>query len=128
MRRCNILSAALVAAVGAMLSFGVWVSVSHWPVEGASIAVPIGPGRQVGVEFWTHDLAFSASYSTGGLTRQQPGPLRVRVSYEHPAAGMHKRLTVLRVPTSPLVLFGGSMALAAFWLGLRWVIRDASLT
>ena len=92
------------------------------------MVVPIGPGRQIGVEFWTHDLAFSASYSTGGLTRQRPGPLRMRVSYQHPAAGTNRHLAVVRVPTSPVVLFGGSMALAAFWLGLRRVIRDVYLT
>jgi len=89
------------------------------PPDGVSGTLPLVPGHKLVFTYWTHDLAFSPTVTTGGLTRQTPGPLRITIWYQHPPAAKQERLAVLKVRAWPLVLSSVVMELAAVWLWLE---------
>jgi hypothetical protein len=74
------------------------------PPDGATSRISLAPGYALILTLWTHDLAFSPQFTTGGLTRQNPGPLRLTIAYRHPPFGKEERVAVLRVRAWPLVV------------------------
>jgi hypothetical protein len=112
----------------ALLALGIWLRLPAVPPQGFSWALPIAPGRQLTFALWTHDLAFSPAYTTGGLTRQRPGPLRLTISFQHRAGSFRQQLAVLKIPAWPLLVGAVLLAVTARWL---WVPRrdlDARLS
>jgi hypothetical protein len=97
------------------------------PPDGISSTLPLVPGHKLVFTYWTHDLAFSHTVTTGGLTRQTPGPLRITIWYLHPPAGQQERLAVLKVRAWPLMLSSVVMELAAVWLWLVLPMTPRSL-
>lgn len=93
-----------------------WLRVPSLPAEGISGSVPIAPGHAILVSVWTHDLAFSPQYTSGGLTRQTPGLLRMSVGYTHPPFATEQRLAVFVVPAWPAALAGAMLVSAGGWL------------
>ncbi len=88
----------------AALQLGVQVAIQHGPVDGMSFGVPLAPGRALDVHLWSRDLAFSPTFSTGGLTRQRPGPPRATLWYRDTTTGRTSRLGVVRLLMWPLHL------------------------
>lgn len=87
------------------------------PGDGITWALPLGPGRAIRFALWTNDFAFSSAYTTAGLTRQRPGPLRLTIAYQHPAARAPERLLVLKIVAWPFVVVAGLLGAATtrFW-------------
>jgi hypothetical protein len=100
-----------------------WLRAPTLPPDGITWMVPIAPGRELTFTLWTHDLAFSEAYTTGGLTRQQPGPLRMTIWYQNTGAGTRVRLIVLRIQTWPLIL--GTLMIAMIG-GLLWIVPSSA--
>ena len=99
-----------------VMAVSLWLRVPSLPADGITWALPIAPGREIAFTLWTHDLAFSTAYTTGGLTRQTPGPLRLTVWYQHGPAAKPERLVVLKVSAWPLVIVAAMLAIAGGWL------------
>jgi hypothetical protein len=93
-----------------------WLGAPPLPRDGLTHVLPLAPGHALGITFWTHDLAFSTAYSTAGLTRQTPGPLRLMVWYRHPATFKLARLLVVHVPAWPPLLAALMLAMTGGWL------------
>ncbi len=100
---CGAIVAVVLLLAG--LQLGVQAAVQHGPVDGVSFGVPLAPGRALDVHLWSRDLAFSPTFSTGGLTRQRPGPPRATLWYRNTTTGRTTRLGVVRLPTWPLRLW-----------------------
>ena len=94
-----------------VMALSLWLRVPGLPADGITWTLGIPPGRGLTFTLWTHDLAFSNAYMTGGLTRQKPGPLRLTVWYQHPAAGTREQLVVLKISAWPLVMGATLMAI-----------------
>ena len=95
-------AAGAAALLCALLAGLVRLHITPLPPDGLSMAMPIAPGRALMLTFWTHDLAFSHAFTTAGLTRQRPGPLRLTLALRTPARHGQERLAVWRVPAWPL--------------------------
>ncbi len=119
------MAVALMAICWGILAMAAWISVPHWPADGVDLVAPLAPGHAIEFDLWTHDLEFSPAFTTGGLTRQRPGPLRLTVWYQHVASGTNQRLAVLRMPTWPLMLLAGSAALVSTGLWPRSATRHS---
>ena len=113
------------AALLVLLSLlvGLWLSLRclALPPDGLTWSVPLPRGGAITVRVWTHDLAFSPAYTTGGLTRQTPGPLRLTIEVQRTAASLRQQLAVLPVPTWPVLMPVAVLALTV--LG-RWYGRS----
>ncbi len=112
--------AGAICIVGGLLSLlmtiSLWLRPPAMPGDGITWRLPIAPGHALTFTLWTHDLAFSPLYTTGGLTRQRPGPLRLTVRHQNWAVGTREYLMVLRIPTWPLVVAAIMMTMAGGWL------------
>ena len=101
------------ACLALLMVLGLWLLARLMPADGLAWAIVFAPDRQLNLTVWTHDLAFSDAYTTAGLTRQKPGPLRLTVSYQHRTKGPRKQLLVLPIPSWPLCVSAGLLLLAA---------------
>ena len=99
-----------------LMAISLWLRPPAIAGDGITWELPIAPGHALTFTLWTHDLACSPLYTTGGLTRQRPGPLRLTVRHENWVAGTREYLMVLRIPTWPLVAAAIMMAMAGGWL------------
>ena len=102
------------------MAVSLWLRVPSLPGDGISRAVTIAPGRQLSFTLWTHDLAFSPLYTTGGLTRQKPGPLRLTIRHQRFPPGTREQLAVLTISPWPLVIGALLLMMAAAWLWRGW--------
>ncbi|HZB95948.1 MAG TPA: hypothetical protein VE268_08305 [Herpetosiphonaceae bacterium] len=92
------------------------------PPDGLTWTLPIPHGSALEFTLWSYDLEFSPAYTTGGLTRQRPGPLRLTVEYEPGPLSVTQLLAVVPVPTWPM----GLMATLLMLAGVRlWPQRPA---
>lgn len=105
--------AAILVLPALLLGLGLWLRSPALPPDRLAWTLPLPLGGAVTVLLWTHDLALSAAYTTGGLTRQTPGPLRLTLEVQRTTAGPYQRLAVLPVPTWPLLIPAALLALAA---------------
>ncbi len=125
--RAAVLLLAGLALLYMLMALSVWLKVPSFPPDGVSSSVPIGPGHTIIFTYWTHDLAFSTKVTTGGLTRQHPGPLRLTIWYKHPPAGKQEHLVVLRIRVWPLMAIAAIAAVASLclWRGASSNTRHA---
>ncbi len=114
--RSRLLPAAGAALLALLLAASLAYRAPVLPGDGITLALPVGPGRAIHFTLWTNDLAFSSAYTTAGLTRQRPGPLRLTIAYQHPAAGAPERLVVLKIVAWPFVVVAALLAAATAWL------------
>ena len=96
------------------------------PPDGLTWTLPIPHGSALEFTLWSYDLEFSPAYTTGGLTRQQPGPLRLTVEYQPGPLSVTRRLAVVPVPTWPMGLMATLLMLASIWLWPHRWTRTAS--
>ncbi len=92
------------------------------PPDGLSWTLPLLPGSALECTLWTYDLEFSPAYTTGGLTRQRPGPLRLTIEYQPSPLSVTERLAVVHVPTWPMGLMAALLMLVSIRL---WPHRPA---
>jgi hypothetical protein len=99
-----------------LMAGSLWLRVPSLPADGFTWMLPSARNHGITFTLWTHDLAFSPQVTTGGLTRQTPGPLRLTVWYRHPPGGKQDRLVVIKIPAWPPALAATIMITAGLWL------------
>jgi hypothetical protein len=125
MPRSRVLPAAAcaVGSLALVVAMCLWLRVPPLPPDGVSAAAPLGPGYALVVQVWTYELAFSPQYTSGGLTRQTPGPLRLSIGYTRAPFGVEERLAVLTMSAWPPALLGGIL-LSLGASGWRQMVRS----
>ncbi len=103
-----------------LLAAGLGRRVSALPPDGITWTLPLLHGSALDFTLWSYDLAFSPAYTTGGLTRQRPGPLRLTVEYRPSPLSVTERLAVVQVPTWPMGLMAILLMLASVRLWPHW--------
>ena len=109
-----------------LLAAGLARRVSALPPDGLTGTLPLLHGSALECTLWTYDLEFSPAYTTGGLTRQRPGPLRLTIEYQPSPLSVTERLAVVHVPTWPMGLMATLLMLASIWLWPHRWTRTAS--
>ncbi len=105
---------AIIIPLSTIMALCLWLGVPSLPPDGITTKATLAPGYALVLTLWTHDLAFSPQYTTGGLTRQIPGPLRLTIAYQHPPS-KGERVAVLRIRIWPLVIVCAVAGVGALW-------------
>jgi hypothetical protein len=109
-----------------LLAASLSLRVPALPPDGLTWTLSIVPGSALELTLWTYDLEFSPAYTTGGLTRQRPGPLRLTIEYQPSPLSVTERLAVVHVPTWPMGLMATLLMLVSIRLWPHRWTRTAS--